>query len=168
VIGTPDGGGSEVRAHAGAEHDSRMNVDPVGAHEAAYRRLMDAVGAGREDQVDELLAAEFVDHNPLPGQSPGPTGFKEWMRAARAAFPDLTASVRDVVADADRLTGRVRYRGTHGGTFLGIAATGRTVDFEAFHFLCFRNGRIVEWWGTADLLGALHQIGGRVSGPADP
>jgi len=89
------------------------------------------------------------------------------MRAARAAFPDLTATVVDVVADADRLAGRVRYSGTHGGAFLGMAPTGRAVDFDAFHFARFWNGRIVEWWGTADLLGALQQIGASVSGPVD-
>jgi predicted ester cyclase len=145
-----------------------MARDQVSAQEAAYRRLMAAVGAGREDEVDEVIAAEFVDHNPSPGQPPGPAGFKQWLRSARAAFPDLTATVQDVVADADRLAGRVRYRGTHGGTFVGIAATGRAVDFEAYHFARFRNGRIVEWWGTADLLGALGQIGAGVSAPVDP
>jgi predicted ester cyclase len=145
-----------------------MTLDQAGTHEALYRRLMEAVGAGRDEEADELLAAQFVDHNPMPGQSPGPAGFREWMRAARAAFPDLTATVQDVVANPDRLAARVRYRGTHGGTFLGMAPTGREVDFEAFHFARFRNGRIVEWWGTADLLGALQQIGAVVSAPDNP
>jgi predicted ester cyclase len=90
------------------------------------------------------------------------------MRAARAAFPDLTATVEDVVASNDRLAARVRYRGTHGGTFLGIAATGTEVDFEAFHIARFQNSRVVEWWGTADLLGALLQIGAVVVAPDDP
>ena len=145
-----------------------MTLDLAGAHEAAYRRLIEAVGGGRDDEVDELLAAEFEDHNPTPGQPPGPAGFKEWMRAVRAAFPDLTATVQDVVAGSDRVAGRVRYRGTHGGTFLGLAATGCEVDFEAFHFARFRNEKIVEWWGTADLLGALHQIGAGISWPDGP
>ncbi len=148
--------------------DRRMTLDHASAHEVTYRRLMQAVGAGRYQEADKLLAAEFVDHNPMPGQPPGPAGFKDWMRAARAAFPDLTATVQDLVASSERLAARVRYRGTHSGTFLGIAATGREVDFEAFHFARFRNGRIVEWWGTADLLGALRQIGAVVSAPDDP
>ena len=88
------------------------------------------------------------------------------MHATRAAFPDLTATVQDVVAGLDRLAARVRYRGTHGGTILGVAPTGRAVDFEAFHFARFRDGKIVEWWGTADLLRALQQIGAVVSAPS--
>jgi predicted ester cyclase len=145
-----------------------MTMDRATAQEAAYHRLMAAVSAGRDEEVDELLAAEFVDHNPIPGQSPGPAGFKEWMHAARAAFPDLTATVHDVVTGVDRLAARVRYRGTHDGTFLGMAPTGRKVDFEAFHFVRSQNGRIAEWWGTADLLGALQQIGAVVSAPDNP
>jgi steroid delta-isomerase-like uncharacterized protein len=145
-----------------------MVPDPVRAHEATYRRLMDAVGAGREDQVEGVLAAEFVDHNPIPGQAPGPAGFRQWLRAVRGAFPDLTATVQDVVAESDRLAGRVRYRGTHRGPFLGLAATGRAVDFEAFHFVRFRDQQIAEWWGTADLLTVVEQVGGRVSGPDGP
>jgi predicted ester cyclase len=142
-----------------------MTSNRVGAHEAVYRRLMQAVGAGREDAVDELLDAGFVDHNPIPGQPPGPAGFKDWMSAVRAALPDLTATVEDVVAASDRVAGRVRYRGTHGGTFVGVAPTGRAVDFEAFHIARLTDGKIVEWWGTADLLGALQQVGACVSAP---
>ena len=143
------------------------DLDPA-ASEAAYRRLVAAVGAGREDEVAEVLAPEFVDHNPVPGQAPGPPGFVEWMRAARAAFPDLTATVQDVVTASDRLAGRVRYRGTHQGPFIGVAATGRSVEFEAFHLVRFWNGRVVEWWGTADLLGALQQIGAGIADPPRP
>jgi predicted ester cyclase len=80
------------------------------------------------------------------------------MRSARQSLPDLSASVEDVVVHGARLAGRVRYRGTHGGSFAGIAPTRRPVEFEAFHFARFENGKIVEWWGTADLFGALVQI----------
>jgi predicted ester cyclase len=134
--------------------------------DTVYRRLMDAVTAGDEATVDELLDAHFVDHNPIPDQPAGPAGFTAWMRSARAAFPDLTATVEDVLVGSDRTAGRVRYRGTHHGSFIGVPATGRAVDFEAFHIARFRSGTIVEWWGTADLLGALQQIGATVSAPA--
>ncbi len=132
---------------------------------AAYRRLMSAVAADVESTVDELFDAEFVDHNPVPGQAPGPEGFKQWMRAARSAFPDLAATVADVVADSDRVAARVRYRGTHRGDFLAVPATGTTVEFEAFHVVRFRNGKVLEWWGTADLLGVLLQLGARIAPP---
>jgi predicted ester cyclase len=60
----------------------------------------------------------------------------------------------------------VVWRGTHGGVFLDVPATGAAVAFRAFHIIRFRAGRAVEWWGTADLLGALTQLGARVTPPA--
>jgi predicted ester cyclase len=119
---------------------------------------MTAVTAGDEAVLDDLLDEDLVDHNPIPDQQPGRAGFKQWMRSARSSFPDLQAFVEDVVVEGDRAAGRVRYIGTHRGTFLGVRATGKAVDFEAFHLVRFAEGRIVEWWGTADLLGALNQI----------
>jgi steroid delta-isomerase-like uncharacterized protein len=123
---------------------------------------MAAVSTGDEQAVDEFLVPDFLDHNPVPGQAAGSAGFKQWMRTARTSFPDLQATVGDVVVEGDRVAGRVTYRGTHRGTLAGVPGTGRTVEFEAFHFMRFRDGRIAEWWGTADLLGALLQSGARV------
>jgi predicted ester cyclase len=137
-------------------------------NEAAYRRAVDAISAGREDVLVELLDEGFIDHNPVPDQAPGPPGFAQWLRAVRAALPDLSATVEDVVVGSDRVAGRVRYRATHDGPLVGVPATNRPVDFEAFHIVRVRDGRITEWWGTADLLGALRQIGAQITAPGDP
>jgi predicted ester cyclase len=137
--------------------------ESIDRHRDAYRQVIAAVDTGDEHALDDGLAADLVDHNPIPGQLPGREGFKEWMRSARQSFPDLSASVEDVVAEGDRVAGRVRYRGTHWGSFAGIAPTGHAVEFEAFHIARLQDGK--EWWGTADLLGALMQMGARLVEP---
>jgi predicted ester cyclase len=81
------------------------------------------------------------------------------------AFPDLRGTVEDVVVEGDRVAARVTWHGTHGGEFLGMGPTGKRVSFEAFHLVRFSQDRAVEWWGTADLLGALQQMGATISGP---
>lgn len=124
-----------------------------------YRRIIAAIGRGDADGLDDLVAADVVDHNPIPDQVPGREGFKQWMAAARTAFPDMHGTVDDVIAEADRVAARVTWHGTHHGEFVGIGATGRQVSFAAFHLVRFAEGRAVEWWGTADLLGALQQLG---------
>ena len=48
------------------------------------------------------------------------------------------------------------------GQFLGVRATGREVEFTAFHVVRFADGLATEWWGTGDLLAALVQIGAAV------
>jgi predicted ester cyclase len=84
---------------------------------------------------------------------------------ARDAFPDLTGIVDDVVAQRDRVAGRVIWHGTHRGLFVGVPATGRRVAFPGFHSVRLVDGRVAEWWGTADLLGALTQVGAEIRGP---
>ena len=82
-------------------------------------------------------------------------------------FPDLTGTVEDVLTDGEKVAGRVTRRGRHRGDLMGVAGTGDTVEFPAFHIVRFSQGRAVEWWGTADLLGALVQVGARLFGPSE-
>lgn len=129
-------------------------------HSAVYRRAIEAIGTGDAVALDDLLAPDVIDHNPMPGQGPGIEGFKQWMRYARASFPDLAGVIEDVVASGDRVAGRVTWRATHCGPFIGIEPTGRNVSFTAIHIVRVAHGRIVEWWGVADLLGVLEQLRG--------
>lgn len=130
-----------------------------------YRRVFEAVNRGDEAALDHLLTPDVLDHNPIPGQAPGVAGFKQWLRYVRAAFPDVHVTVEDTLSQGDRVAGRVTWRGTHGGPFAGVGESGRPVEFTAIHIVRFENGQAAEWWGVADLLGALQQIGAEVSPP---
>jgi steroid delta-isomerase-like uncharacterized protein len=130
----------------------------------AYRRIILAVSEGDADALDELVAEDIVDHNPIPDQAPGREGMRQWLAAARTAFPDLHGTVEDVIAEGDRVAARVTWEGTHGGEFVGVPATGRRVSFAAYHHVRFSEDGAAEWWGTADLLGVLEQL--RADGPA--
>jgi steroid delta-isomerase-like uncharacterized protein len=124
-----------------------------------YRRVFDAVNRGDEAVLDDLLTEGVLDNNPIPGQEPGVAGFKQWMRYVRTAFPDVRVTVEDTLSQGDRVAGRVTWRGTHEGPLAGVAASGKPVQFTAIHIVRFENGKAAEWWGVADLLGALQQIG---------
>ena len=132
---------------------------PTEEHKAAYRRIIEAVNAADFDALDALFAADMVDHNPIPDQVPGLAGFKEWMATARRSFPDLRGTIEHVVAEGDLVAGRVTWRGTQAGPFVGVAPTGQFVAFEAYHIARFEGGKVAEWWGTADIFGALAQLG---------
>ena len=97
----------------------------------------------------------MLDHNPVPGQVPGLAGFKQWMATAQRSFPDLRGTVGHVLAEGDLVT----WRGTQAGPFAGAAPTGESVAFEAYHIARFEGGKVAEWWGTADIFGALAQLG---------
>jgi steroid delta-isomerase-like uncharacterized protein len=131
-----------------------------------YRQVFDAVNRGDEAALDALLTEDVLDHNPIPGQAPGIPGFRQWMRYVRAAFPDVHVAVEDTMSQGDRVAGRVTWRGTHQGPLAGIAGTGMPVEFTAIHIVRFENGKAAEWWGVADLLGALMQTGAQVTSSA--
>ncbi|HYZ11716.1 MAG TPA: ester cyclase [Actinomycetota bacterium] len=130
-----------------------------GANREVYGGVIEAISRGDPDALEGLVAPDIVDHNPSPDQPPGINGFKEWIRRVRSSFPDLRGSIETVVAEDDWVAARVTWRGTHRGDFIGLPATNRRVEFEAYHVVRFADGLATEWWGAADLLGAAEQLG---------
>jgi predicted ester cyclase len=128
----------------------------------SYTAIIAAISARDDRRLDRLIAEDVIDHNPAPNQPPGLAGFKYWAATAYEAFPDLTGTVEDILVEGEKVAGRVTWRGTHQGRFVGVAGTGKVVEFPAFHIVRFANNRAVEWWGTADLLGALTRVGATV------
>ena len=127
---------------------------------AAARRLFeDVISRGQFDRAGDLIAATCVDHNPGPGQGPGRQGVIEFFRQLRVAFPDWQVSVEDLVAQGDRVVARLVADVTHGGTFLGIPATGQRVRVRVIDILRFNDGRVVERWGERNDAEILRQLG---------
>ncbi|WP_426938438.1 ester cyclase [Pseudarthrobacter sp. S3] len=128
----------------------------------AYRQLIGAVAANDEDALAGIVSSDIVDHGAGPGQPPGLAGIVFWMRGFHASLSAFTGSVEDTVVEGDKVAGRVTWRGTHTGPFLGLAATGKPVTVVSIHVLRFEDGLAVEWWGVPDLYGALIMLGARL------
>ena len=126
---------------------------------AAQERLGELINSGDIDSLDEVFAAGVVDHDPAPDQGPGPEGFKDFFRALRSAFPDLSISGETVVSDDDHVCIAYTVSGTHQGEFQGIQPTGRSITARGVQIGRFEDGKIVERWGSSDELGILTQLG---------
>src|ERR1700731_2039853 len=99
---------------------------------ATYRRWFeDGWGRGSIDLVDELYAHDYVTHALGSDFPPTGEGLKMFTGAFREGFPDLSCAVEEVIAEGDRVAGRLTLRGTHRGTLLGIPATGKPVVVSA-------------------------------------
>jgi predicted ester cyclase len=109
--------------------------------------------------VDELCAPGFVDHNPGPGQAPGLQGLKDWMQQFFQAFPDLTATVHDMVAERDLVVTRLTLQGTHKGAIGGAAPTGKKVTFTALDMVRIKDGRAIEVWHEGNDVVVLMELG---------
>jgi steroid delta-isomerase-like uncharacterized protein len=130
------------------------------AAKAVVRRNTEEVQSkGNFDLFEELFADGFVDHTPQPGGTPDKSGARKLYRALRAAFPDFHATIHWQTADGDVVTTFKTYHGTHEGTFLGVAATGRKIQFETVDAMRVQAGKITEHWGVANLFSAMQQLG---------
>ncbi len=126
---------------------------------AALQRMADMVNRGNLDTLDEVVDQDAVDHDPAPGQQPGPEGFKSFFTALRTAFPDLALEPVTVVADDEHVAMAYTINGTHQGEFQGLAATGRRISVRGVEIVKFRDGKLIERWGSSDEMGIMAQLG---------
>jgi len=141
-----------------------MDVEEMKRIDRRYAE--EVLDQGRLDVIDEICADDYVGH--VPGFPPSDReGDKQLVGMMRAAFPDIRFTLEEQVAGGDRVLHRLTGRGTHGGEFMGVPATGRTVQATGMNINRFANGKIVESWGVIDLLGIMQQLG-VVPSPGQP
>jgi predicted ester cyclase len=92
------------------------------------------------------------------------TGVEQWLQEQWAAFPDLTVVDDFSVASGDIVAVRWHARGTSQGDFLGVAPTGRSLDYTGLSMYRIEDGRIAEIWETRNTLAILHQLDPRIGG----
>jgi steroid delta-isomerase-like uncharacterized protein len=135
-----------------------MSLD---ANKTLARRIWDDVFNNRNLGVaDELVAPDAVNHEAGPGApSRGPESLKAAVTWLSTAFPDMHMAIDDVLAEGDKVVLQTTMSGTHQGTFMGIAPTGRRFAQRQVHFLRIKDGKAVEHWAVRDDLGFLQQLG---------
>jgi predicted ester cyclase len=117
------------------------------------------------EHSNEVLTRRFYDEfwtrgNPDAANWPqGRKGFKRLVTTWRAAFPDMSETVSQLLTDGDWVVARFTLRGTHRGDFYGIPATNKMVEAHGIDLLRFRDGLIAEWIYCEDALGVFAQLG---------
>jgi steroid delta-isomerase-like uncharacterized protein len=109
--------------------------------------------------LDELVAEDFVELDPLPGQEQGREGLKQILAMFFAAFPDLRWTVEEDAAEGDKLWSRFTWRGTHRGDFLGIPATGNQVEVNGVVIDRIVEGKMVDSRILMNELSLMQQLG---------
>jgi steroid delta-isomerase-like uncharacterized protein len=117
---------------------------------------------GNFDVMPEIFAEGY-----LHGSANGPDaiGIAEGARRIGGfvtALPDLEWTFDEAIAEDDRVAARWTTRGTHDGDLLGLAPTGKPVEFTGISFFTVRCGMVIEFQTEMDAAGLLEQVGAPV------
>jgi predicted ester cyclase len=107
-------------------------------------------------------APNYIVH--FPGLPPGDAAA---MRAIGdgffAAFPDLTHTLDEAIAEGDLVALRLTLRGTHKAPLVlpagEVPATGKSIEFPAMNMMRMAEGKVVEHWVQFDSMTVMQQLG---------
>jgi steroid delta-isomerase-like uncharacterized protein len=135
------------------------DVMEIEANKAIVRRYKTGILNSRNiEQLDEIVAEDYLDHAAFPNQAPGLEGLKQRVTHLFEAL-DPTWTIHDMIAERDIVVIRWSHAGTHRGEFLGIPPTGEQFTINGIDIYRIRDGRMAEHWNVVNLFGFLQQIG---------
>jgi|AntRauTorcE11898_2_1112593.scaffolds.fasta_scaffold03492_1 steroid delta-isomerase-like uncharacterized protein len=133
--------------------------------ETVRRYYEDAVADGQIDLLDDLVAADVVNHDPLsddtltPAEARGFEGFRRHVQVFQKAFPNGRFDIHDIVAEDDRVVVHFTMHGTHEGRFAGIDPSGNHVEIPSMvRYRVDEDGKLAERWQVTDDLSFLQQL----------
>lgn len=114
-----------------------------------------------EKSFDDFIAPDLVNHT-----MGGALGRDNWLafdKAFLAAVPDLKLVVKEQFSDNNRVVTHWKCAGTHQGEFMGMAASGNTIELEGISIDEVEDGKIREHFAMADFTKFMQQFASRES-----
>lgn len=115
------------------------------------------------DMINETFTDGYVNH-----QEPDVEGgtktldLAQWQALAgpfNQAFSDAKVEILLQLGEGDLVATRWQFTATQTGTYLGLAATGKTISWTGAQIDRFENGKIAETWVNWDMYGMFEQLG---------
>ncbi len=147
VTDPPFGGDPGVDGHANHAVVEHWTDEVLNGHDATA--------------VNDLVTPHLLIHPtamPCEATFHGRAGARSWLEEQWHAFADLTVTDHHIVASGDIAAARWTASGTSHGEFMGLPATGGTVEFTGVSMYRFEHGAVAEIWDTRNTLGILHQL----------
>jgi len=128
------------------------------ANKALVLRLLEVHNQGNLAVADEILATDFVNHDPSRPDVTDLESYRGWVVENHTAFPDFHVEVHGMLAEGDEVAARWTVTGTQQGEFMGIPPTGRQITVTGMHIHRLVDAKIVEAWWAYDALGMVQQL----------
>ena len=125
----------------------------MGADADLIRRLTEeGFLKGDAGVVAELLADDYVDHDPPPGVPGTKEGMLGLVEMISSGFSDVTLDLHDVVETVDgRVVESWAMSGVHSGEAFGLPPSGQRSRVRGVEIHRCAGGKIVEHWGAVDM-----------------
>jgi len=112
------------------------------------RLVEEAVNQSNLDVLAEVADGEFAQVA------------RQWVGPFRAAFPDFSMEIVDLVAEEEKVAAHFRCSGTHLGEWMGRPPSGRRFqDVDEIYIFRVRNGKLTDATGVEDNLSRMRQLG---------
>jgi predicted ester cyclase len=120
------------------------------------RKVMETVNKRDLALLDELIAPDYVD---TTLQLKGLKGFRQSVTLLYEGFPDIHATIDDIIAEGDKVWDRVTLTATHTGEYRGLAPTGKKIAFKGVRIWHIVDSKVVERESFYDFLDFYKQLG---------
>ena len=110
---------------------------------ALYERYLACCNEHRFEELGEFVSEHVSGSGPVDGLA----AYVDGVRAVITGFPDYRWELQDLLVDGDTVVARLTGRGTHTGTFSGIAPTGPAIRTQELVVYRIAGGKIVNCWG---------------------
>jgi steroid delta-isomerase-like uncharacterized protein len=140
-------------------------AQPAATPQSVAERFAATLSAHDIDGFAALFSDRYVNHQ-VSAAAPPPANVADkqasvaFFKARLTGVPDLKVAIEALVADRDHVAASFVYTGTHGGTYFGVAPTGKALRFTSCDIFRVQDGLIAEHWGMGDIAGVLAQLRG--------
>jgi predicted ester cyclase len=109
--------------------------------------------------LDKYYSSDCVAHFPGGRDVQGLEAITLGASQMKAAFPDMSHIIEDIIAHGDLVAVRFSVKMTHTGEFQGIPPSGKQLSGSMMEFNRISEGKIVEVWQEADSTGLMLALG---------
>ena len=127
----------------------------VEANKTTVRRWIAAFNQRNVAILDEFIAPDFVYHT---RRQRGLDSLKKSYAMLYRGFPDIHATIEDIIAEGDKVWVLVKVMGTHTGEYFGLSPTGKKFTITSVDIRRIIDGKIVEGWDAEDVLDFYKQL----------
>jgi len=124
------------------------------------RRFYEEIDKGNIAILDELVAENYIDHNPppFPTSATGRDRLKREFKIFLEATPGYH-QIEDQIAEGDKVVTRLTSYGKHEGDLPGAPRTGNEMKMTSITIHRIADGKLAEKWSEKDMIALLTQIG---------